>query len=249
MELRTRAVGAAVAVRTAPPADFPMVADSMASAFFDNPITIWHVSDESRRLDVMRDFFTVLLENVYTRFGLVFTNVGEVASGAMWTAHDVQEDRRPEPGLPLLECRTCNTPRARRGVPRDMVVPPDTSAELDRALTRIFRDFPRTFELFNLFNAHHPKDPHYYLQFIGVRPERQGTGIGSALLRAVLDRCDLEGAAAYLEADERSKLLYEKHGFEATAELRLARGPSFWPMWRAPRRVSDARLAAFSRRS
>lgn len=223
------------AVRTATPADFPRVADAMASAFFDNPITIWHVPDESRRLDVMRDFFTVLLENVYTRFGLVYTNVGEVASGAMWMARDAREDRRPKPGLPVEGCRTCNTPRASRRLPNDMVVPPGASAELDRALAVVFEDFPRTFELFELFDAHHPQDPHYYLQFIGVQPERQGTGIGSALLRAVLNRCDLEGVAAYLEADERSRLLYMKHGFEATAELMLPRGPSFWAMWRAPR--------------
>jgi ribosomal protein S18 acetylase RimI-like enzyme len=232
MEMQTRTAGAAVAVRTATQPDFLIVADAMASAFFDNPITIWHVPDESRRLDVMRDFFTVLLENVYTRFGLVFTNVGEVASGAMLIA--AQEDRRPMPGLPLLECRTCNTPRAPDRVPRNMIVAPDISAELDRALTVVFRDFPRTFELFELFDAHHPQDPHYYLQFIGVRPERQGTGIGSALLRAVLDRCDLQGAAVYLEADERSRHLYLKHGFEAISEPTLPEGPSFFPMWRAP---------------
>jgi ribosomal protein S18 acetylase RimI-like enzyme len=239
MEMRTQRVGAAVAVRTATPADFPRISVSMASAFFDNPITIWIVPDESRRPDVMREFFTVLLENVYTRFGLVYTNVREVASGAMWIAHDAQDDRRPVPGLPLLECRTCNTPRAHGRLPRNMVVPPDTSAELDRAFAVVFRDFPRTLELFELLDVHHPQDPHYYLQFIGVRPERRGTGIGSALLRAMLDRCDLEGAAAYLEADEWSKLLYEKHGFEATAEIRLPKGPSFFPMWRAPRRVPD----------
>jgi ribosomal protein S18 acetylase RimI-like enzyme len=231
MKMRTWTV-AGVAVRNATPADFPRVAHSLASAFFDNPITIWHVPDESRRLDVMRDFFTVLLENVYTRFGLVFTNVGEVAGGAMLIA--AQDDRQPMPGLPLLECRTCNTPRASDRVPRNIIVPPDTSAELDRALAVVFRDFPRTFELFELFDAHHPKDPHYYMQFIGVRPERQGIGIGSALLRAALDRCDLEGAALYLEADERSRHLYVKHGFEAISELRLPEGPSFFPMWRAP---------------
>jgi len=128
MEMRTRRVGAAVAVRTATPADFPRVADAMASAFFDNPITIWHVPDESRRLDVMRDFFTVLLENVYTRFGLVYTNEGEVASGAMWVAHDVQEEWRSKPGLPVEWCRTCNTPRALVRLPHNMVVPPDISA-------------------------------------------------------------------------------------------------------------------------
>ena len=38
----------------------------------------------------------------------------------------------------------------------------------------------------------------------------------------------------YLEADERSRLLYLKHGFEAITELRLPEGPSVFPMWRAP---------------
>ena len=236
MKMRTRTVGEGIAVRNATPADFPRIAHSMAAAFFDNPITIWHVPDESRRLKVMSDFFTVLLDDVYTRFGLVSTNVGDVASGAIWIAQDTQEGRRPMPGLPLLECQTCNTPRAPGRVPRNMVVPPDTSAQLDVALAVVFRDFPRTFELFELFDAHHPQDPHYYLQFIGVRPEHQGTGIGSALLRAVLDRCDLEGVAAYLEADERSKLLYLKHGFEAIGQLRLSKGPIVFPMWRAPAR-------------
>jgi len=132
------------------------------------------------------------------------------------------------------------TPHGHGGqVPRDMVVPPDTSAELDRAMTKIFRDFPRTFELFELFNAHHPKDSHYYLQFIGVHPGRQGTGIGTALLRAMMEQCDLEGVAAYLEADERSRSLYLRHGFEAIGQMRLPNGPSVWPMWRAPRMIPE----------
>lgn len=239
MTMQTRTVGAVDAVRTGTLADFPRVADSMASAFFDNPITAWHVPDEARRFDVMRDFFMVLLETVYARAGLVYTNAGEAASGALWVAREAQQDRRRVPGLPLLECRTCNRPRPHGRVPRNMVVPPDTAAELGRAMAAVFRDFPRTFELFELFDAHHPQDPHYYLQFMGVHPDRQGTGIGSALLRPVLDRCDLEGVAAYLEADERSRLLYAKYGFEAFAEIRLPEGPSAWPMWREARRVSD----------
>ena len=178
MEIRTRTVDAAVAVRTATPTDFPGVADAMAFAFFDNPITIWHVPDESRRLDVMRDFFRVLLENVYTRLGLVSTNVGEVASGAMCIAQDAQEDRRPMPGLPLLDCQTCNTPRPPGRVPRNMVVPPDTSAELDRALAVVFRDFPRTFELFELFDAHHPQTPTTTCSSSGCAPNARAQGSG-----------------------------------------------------------------------
>jgi ribosomal protein S18 acetylase RimI-like enzyme len=72
---------------------------------------------------------------------------------------------------------------------------------------------------------------------IGVSPERQGEGLGSALIGSVLDRCDREGLAAYLEAsNDRSRALYERLGFVVTGgSLDLPDGPRMWPMWRDPR--------------
>ncbi|MEU5365940.1 GNAT family N-acetyltransferase [Streptomyces sp. NPDC005925] len=77
---------------------------------------------------------------------------------------------------------------------------------------------------------------HEYLWMIGVAPDRQGEGLGSVLIGAVLDRCDREGLAAYLEASSaRSKELYERLGFEFTGTaLQLPDGPLMWPMWREP---------------
>ncbi len=78
---------------------------------------------------------------------------------------------------------------------------------------------------------------HEYLWMIGVAPERQGEGIGGALVQHVLDRCDREGLPAYLEASSaRSRVLYERLGFElAGRPLELPDGPRMWPMWREPR--------------
>jgi ribosomal protein S18 acetylase RimI-like enzyme len=82
----------------------------------------------------------------------------------------------------------------------------------------------------------HPAEPHWYLFFLGTRPERRSRGLGSALLRPVLDACDAQGLPAYLEAtSERSAALYVRHGFEVTGEIALPHGPSLWPMWREPR--------------
>jgi len=83
----------------------------------------------------------------------------------------------------------------------------------------------------------HPTKPHWYLFAIGVDPEKQGRGIGSALLRGVLDRCDARGEAAYLEASTESNArLYERHGFAVTEELRMAAdAPPVWLMWREAR--------------
>ncbi|MFE7899775.1 GNAT family N-acetyltransferase [Streptomyces sp. NPDC057424] len=78
---------------------------------------------------------------------------------------------------------------------------------------------------------------HEYLWMIGVVPGRQGEGLGTALIEAVLARCDREGLPAYLEASNaRSRKLYERLGFEpAGPVLDLPDGPSMWPMWREPR--------------
>ncbi|HJM74960.1 MAG TPA: GNAT family N-acetyltransferase [Dehalococcoidia bacterium] len=85
-------------------------------------------------------------------------------------------------------------------------------------------------------DEHHPTEEHFYLFAIGVLPEGQGSGTGSALMRAVLDRCDREGMPAYLEnTNERNLPFYERHGFKTTERVHLPdSGPSFWPMWREP---------------
>ncbi len=82
----------------------------------------------------------------------------------------------------------------------------------------------------------HPTEPHAYLFLMGTRPHWQCRGLGSALLRAVLSRCDREGTPAYLEATSpANRRLYLRHGFEVTGEITLPDGPSLWPMWRTPR--------------
>jgi ribosomal protein S18 acetylase RimI-like enzyme len=70
----------------------------------------------------------------------------------------------------------------------------------------------------------HVPTPHYYLSALGVEPRRQGEGIGTALLRPVLELADRAGVPAYLEtAVARNVLLYERLGFEVVEELVLPR--------------------------
>jgi GNAT superfamily N-acetyltransferase len=81
----------------------------------------------------------------------------------------------------------------------------------------------------------HLRGAHYYVRDIGVRPSRQGHGLGSALLRPTLERCDREGLPAYLEASSgRSAALYERLGFRVTRELRVGGSPPLWLMLRTP---------------
>ena len=86
-----------------------------------------------------------------------------------------------------------------------------------------------------LVESRHPKDPHWYLAVLGTEPTRQGEGLGSALLRRVLDDCDRYEVPAYLETGtERNVAFYTRHGFKVRDEFRLPKGPPIWLMWRDP---------------
>lgn len=84
--------------------------------------------------------------------------------------------------------------------------------------------------------AHAAQPEHYYLAVLGTRPDRQGAGLGSALLAPILDRCDTEGVGAYLESSKEANIpFYRRHGFEVVGEVQFPSGPTLWPMWRDPR--------------
>jgi ribosomal protein S18 acetylase RimI-like enzyme len=78
---------------------------------------------------------------------------------------------------------------------------------------------------------------HWYLQFLGVDPPRQGRGIGSTLMQPVVARADAEALPCYLETTNgRTVPLYQRHGFEVVVEGDLPKGgPRFWTMEREPR--------------
>ena len=97
---------------------------------------------------------------------------------------------------------------------------------------------PLLAEGWSLVDAAHPEEPHWYLAILGTEPDAQGRGIGSALLRPVLEDCDRNEVPAYLESSKEANLdFYGRHGFRVTGELTLPDGPTIWPMWREPRRV------------
>jgi ribosomal protein S18 acetylase RimI-like enzyme len=125
------------------------------------------------------------------------------------------------------------------GIAAAVWVPPgvEDDEQMAAALRDVSGPYAETLhEIFELMEATHPQAPHHYLFLLGTRPEWQSRGIGSALLRGLLEQCDRDATPAYLEAtSEGNKALYLRHGFEVTGEIRLAAGPSMWPMWRIPR--------------
>jgi GNAT superfamily N-acetyltransferase len=89
--------------------------------------------------------------------------------------------------------------------------------------------------LMNVERKHPESPPHWYLAVVGTDPDSQGKGLGGTVLSPVLERCDHDGIAAYLESSKESNLAYyARHGFKVIEVHRLPRGPRVWGMWREP---------------
>lgn len=68
-----------------------------------------------------------------------------------------------------------------------------------------------------------PKDPMYYLWFIGVDPIYQGSGIGTELMQAIIEDSKKQQRSIYLETSTLKNLpWYKKFGFEIYNELDLS---------------------------
>lgn len=79
-----------------------------------------------------------------------------------------------------------------------------------------------------LIKLRHPSADFFYLWFIGVHPDQQGLGLGSALLREVLDSADGMNRPVYLETSTLVNIpWYKRFGFSVFDELDLGYKLSF----------------------
>lgn len=83
--------------------------------------------------------------------------------------------------------------------------------------------------------AYHPHEPHWYLPLIAADPSWLNRGLGAALMKHALRRCDQDGLPAYLESSNpRNISLYERHGFKVIGEIQSGTSPVMTPMLRPP---------------
>jgi len=194
-------------IEKASSADTPRLAQSLANAFYDDPAISWMCPDDEKRRRIGPFGFTAWLEKIYLPKGNVYTDPDRKA-GALWAP----------PGKWRMSV----------GV----------QLRLTPAMLRIVgvRRLPTILKGLAMMDKHHPDDrPHWYLAVLGTDPEHQGKGLGSAVMKPILDRCDAEGVGAYLESSKEANIpFYRRHGFEVTGEVHLPDGPPLWPMWRDP---------------
>jgi GNAT superfamily N-acetyltransferase len=97
------------------------------------------------------------------------------------------------------------------------------------------RDQPDLFDFLEQMGHYHPTEPHWYLAMLGVEPNRQSKGYGSALIQNVLQDCDRTQTPAYLESSHpRNVPFYQRHGFEVIGTIQAGASPTMYPMIRYP---------------
>lgn len=79
-------------------------------------------------------------------------------------------------------------------------------------------------------------NPHWYLSAVGVSPDRQGEGLGSALVRSGLRRADDDNVLVYLETETEDNVRFYEHlGFDVVEQITAtALDLPVWLMTRPP---------------
>jgi ribosomal protein S18 acetylase RimI-like enzyme len=195
------------AVRDVAVADVDALAAVLGRAFADDPVWRWMFPRHPER---MAGLFATLLHHGHLPNGVseLAERDGTILAGALWDP----------PGRWKISLAA-----QIRQLPRMMRVLGSRTVPVLRGLGEIERQ--------------HPTEPHWYLAVLGTDPPAQGHGLGSALLRSRLSRCDAGRMPAYLESSKESNVpYYERFGFRVTGEIPMPRGgPCVWPMWRDPR--------------
>ena len=186
-------------------------AQAVAAAFFDYPMFTFYFPDPKKRARVLPWYLEKVL-NCALRYGEVYTT--PEISGVIFT-------------LPPGHTKISQGEYIRNG----FLLTPFMLGPRDYARSQACEKF--------VADTHEEimkGRPHYYLWGLTVNPNQKRTGIGTALLKGLIEKADAEKEPIYLEThDEKNVVYYQRMGFSL---VRVSKFPKFdlkiWCMVREP---------------
>lgn len=181
------------------------VAETLAAAFFDDPVIAWAWHDPQRRRETLPDFFELMVAGSLEHDEVYTTD--DLAGAALWL---------PPAALQISDEEAAAFAAAVEGV----------TCEFAPAVLRLFSTLdehhPHAPHYYLPIIGTRPED------------QGRGIGsILLAPVLEQCDRVGLP--AYLEATSERSSALYVRHGFQVTGEIALPHGPKLWTMWREPR--------------
>lgn len=186
-------------------AEIPAAAETLRSAFDDDPIFCFMLPQRARRAAWLRWFHEASLREA-------------LQGGGAFTVGD-------GPGAAAMAVVSPATAReaARRIATSVGFLPALPTISLVRS----------GLPLYLALRRRHPPEPHLYLSVIGVHPSRQGRGLGGALLRHLVADAEERAMPCHLETAKPSNVaLYGRFGFGVVGELAFGGAPPTWIMTR-----------------
>ena len=196
-------------IRLATLSDVPVVAAVFARAFFDDPVTSWTFPNPATRARRLAGLYSAIIRYEGVPMGSTFVaeDSSRLLGAAVW----------------------------RRRARRDRLAWRDVPFSLASGWA-LGRELGRTMSAGRSASRARPRTSHWYLQLLGVDPDLQRTGIGSALVREQLATCDAERMPAYLETTAENVDFYVRLGFEVTGGFAVGNDAlRQYSMWRYPR--------------
>ena len=193
-------------LRHARRADLGPIADLWVEAFAGDPYLRWIQPDDGRWPQFGRAWMMFIVSLAFERGHTYLAGGPDVA--VAWIP----------PDLSLVGPDDIATGRS-------IIAEHAGEARADAALTTIMAA-----------REHGLADPHWTLQYIGVRPARAGSGLGAAAVAPMLDVCDAEALpCALVSTNPRNVAFYERLGFSVDAEITTPNGEAtLRPMHRLP---------------
>lgn len=172
--------------------EIDLIVTALAAAVAEDPVFGWLLPNTRRREPRLARFFALELHHVL------------LPAGTIWTAD-------PDAGACLELPPGC------------WRMPFSTQLRHAHDYVGVFgHRLGHAFAVISVMEHRHPREPHYYIPYVGIAPGWQGHGLGGGLIRQTLHHADRNGLPTYLEAtNERNAALYEPSDSNTSEASRL----------------------------
>ena len=188
-------------VRPANSGDVDECARVLAAAFQDDPGTIVWIPDAHEREEILPGFFRTFVAAALSEDAGIVVSGDPITGVASWLGPE-----RHGPSQEAMGAHGLGAVLERCG--------PDATGRLVAMLGEIEANHDRL-----------ATEPHLRLEFFGVTPDVQGTGIGTALIEHGHRHADELGIACYLETfTEPNVRYYERRGYRTVGEFTIGDG-------------------------